>query len=132
MAGVKIILNRVNLFTMLRSPGGTVARDARKRAERVRDRAQLLAPVNTGRLRASINVRLRPGVLGIKYEVGSSLHYAKFQHDGTGVYGPRHRPIKAKRGKVMVFTWHGKQVFAREVRGAPATKFLAHALLAAV
>lgn len=132
MAGVKIVIDRVGLAKILRSPTGMVARDALKRGRRVRDLAQRLAPTDTGRLRGSINVRLKPGLRGVVVEVGTSLNYALYQHDGTGIYGPLHRPIRARRGKVMVFTWHGQRVYARQVRGVPGTKFLSRAVIAAV
>lgn len=132
MAGVKIVLDRLGLFQVLRSPTGMVARDALKRGRRVQSHAQRLAPVDTGRLRSSINVRLRPGIRGVVVEVGTSLDYAMFQHDGTGVYGPRHRMIRPRRAKVMVFSWRGRRVYAHEVRGAPGTKFLERALRSAV
>jgi hypothetical protein len=130
--GVRIVLDRVGLFSLLRSPTGAVARDALARGRRVQRAAQRIAPVRTGRLRESINVRMRPGIRGVVVEVGTSLNYALYQHDGTGVYGPRGRPIRARRGKVMVFDVGGQRVFAREVRGVPGTKFLARALSAAV
>jgi len=132
MAGVRIVLDRVGLFQLLRSPTGVVARDALKRGHRVQNLAQRLAPVDTGRLRNSINVRLKPGIRGVTVEVGTSLSYAMIQHDGSGVYGPRHRPIRARRGKVMVFTWHGQRVYAREVSGVRGTKFLSRAVIAAL
>jgi len=132
VAGVVIVLDRIALFQLLKSPTGAVIRDARRRGRRVQSAARRLAPVRTGRLRASIEVRLRPGVAGLVVEVGTGLHYARYQHDGTGVHGPLHRPIRAKRGKVMVFEWRGQRVFARQVSGAPATKFLERALHAAI
>lgn len=129
---VRIVLDRVGLFNLLRSPTGAVSRDAIARGRRVQRAAQRIAPVRTGRLRESINVRLRPGIRGIVVEVGTSLSYALYQHDGTGVYGPRGHSIRARRGKVMVFEVGGQRVFAREVRGVPGTKFLERALSAAV
>lgn len=137
MAGVKIILNRPGLFNLLRSPTGVVGRDALRRGRRVQALAQRLAPRRTGRLAGSIYVRMRPGILGPKVQVGTSLKYARWQHDGTGIYGPRHRPITPKRrgrrrGSVLVFDWRGQRVYAQKVRGAPATKFLTRALKAAV
>lgn len=132
MAGVRITLDRVGLFKLLRSPTGVVGRDAFRRGLRVRNVARRLAPVDTGRLKNSIQVEMKRGIRGLKVDVGTSLKYAKFQHDGTGIHGNRGRPIRRRRGKVMVFTWRGERVFARQVRGVPATKFLERALLAAL
>lgn len=139
MAGVKIVLYRSGLHSLLRSPRGVVGRDALRRGHRVQAVAQRLAPRRSGRLSSSIYVRMRAGILGPIVEVGSPLDYAKWQHDGTGIYGPRHRPIRPKRrglsrrrGAVLVFDWRGQRVYARSVRGAPPTKFLSRALHAAV
>jgi hypothetical protein len=129
---VKIILDHVALFELLRSPTGAVARDAKKRGDRVQELARLLAPKRTGRLAASIRVRLVPRLSGVAVEVGSSLDYALYQHEGTGIYGPRHRPIRPTgRLGVLVFEHHGVRVYARQVSGARPTKFLEHALIAA-
>lgn len=132
MAGVKVVLDPIGLFKLLRSPTGAVGRDALRRGRRVQAHAQRLAPVRTGHLRASINVRMRPGLRGLVVEVGTGVSYAMYQHEGTGIYGPAHRPIRARRGKVMAFEWRGNRVFAREVRGTRATKFLERALRSAV
>lgn len=129
--GVYIVLDRVGLFQLLRSPSGAVARDAKERGRRVQELARVLAPKRTGRLAESITVRMVPRLTGIAVQVGTGVDYAKFQHDGTGVHGPRHVPIRARRGKVMVFQVNGHTVFAKSVSGAPATKFLEHALRAA-
>lgn len=131
--GVHIVIDRVALTRLLRSPFGPVGRDAMKRGRRVRERAQRLAPKRTGRLAASIDVKMKIRPLGIVVEVGTGLSYARYQHDGTGIHGPRHRPIKARPGHVMVFGGSGgRTVFTRSVAGTPATKFLERALLAAV
>lgn len=133
MPGVIIVLDRVGLFQLLRSPTGAVARDALKRGRHVRDLARVLAPKRSGRLAASISVKLVPRLSGLAVEVGTGLDYALYQHDGTGVYGPRHSPIRARRGKVLVFTAGvGDKVFARSVRGARPTKFLERAIVAAI
>jgi len=131
--GVHIVINHVALTRLLRSPFGAVGRDAMKRGRRVQGTARRLAPKRTGRLAASIEVKMKIRPLGIVVEVGTGLSYARYQHDGTGVYGPRHSPIDARRGHVMVFTGSsGNTVFAQSVRGTPATKFLERAVFSAV
>jgi hypothetical protein len=104
-----------------------------KRGRRVQSRARRLAPKRTGRLAASIEVKMKIRPLGIVVEVGTGLSYAKYQHDGTGIYGPLHRPITVRRGHVMVFSGSGgRTVFTQSVRGTPATKFLENAVFAAI
>lgn len=90
--------------------------------------------IDTGRLRASINTQLvtrngEPAVL-----VGTNVKYARFVHDGTGLYGPRHRLIRPVRRKFLRFKprgSRGKFVYARAVKGSPGNAFLANALRAA-
>lgn len=105
-------------------------RDARRRAKNVEGLAKRLVHHRSGLLGHSIHVRLRPGLKGLSFEIGSDLDYALFHHDGTGIYGPRHRPIRAK-GKVMVFSVNGHRVYTPQVKGQRGTKFLERALVAA-
>lgn len=127
----KIVLDHVGLFELLRSPSGAVARDALRRGRRVQELARVLAPKRTGRLAESIDVNLRIRSGGIVVEIGTHVDYALFQHDGTGIYG-RGRPIRARAGKVLVFTIGGNKIYTRQVKGAPATKFLERAIYAAL
>ena len=57
-------------------------------------------------------------------------HHALYQHEGTGIYGPKGKPIRPKRAKLL--SWidpdTGDRVFAKEVRGTPAKKFLQRAI----
>jgi bacteriophage HK97-gp10 putative tail-component len=128
---VKIVLDQPGLFELLRSPTGAVARDALRRGDRVQAVARVLAPKRTGRLAASISVDLVAHRGGVAVQVGTNVDYALFQHDGTGIYG-RGRPIRPRAGKVLVFVSGGVKVYAHQVRGAPATKFLERAIFAAI
>lgn len=133
MAGVHVIIDHVALQRLLKSPFGPVGRDAVRRGRRVRNVAQRLAPKRSGRLASSINVNVKIRLSGLVVEVGSDLSYARFVHDGTGIYGPRHRPITGGRGGVMVFRGStGEVVYARSVAGMPGTPYLARAVFAAV
>lgn len=130
---VHVKLDHLALTRLLRSPTGAVGRDALKRGRRVRDRARLLVGKQTGRLAASIEVNFSVGLRGLVVHVGSSLKYARYHHDGTGVYGPHGRPIRPRRGKVMVFDGRlGGRVYARSVTGQRGTKYLERSLRAAV
>jgi hypothetical protein len=89
----------------------------------VQREAKRAAPVDTGRLRSSINVRFIGRMAG---EVGTSLPYAPAVEFGSGIHGERRRPyiIRPKRAKVLA--WRpgsygggfggGGMVFAREVK----------------
>lgn len=89
--------------------------------------------IDAGRLRASVATQLvtrdaQPAVL-----VGSNVKYARFVHDGTGLYGPRHQVIKPLRRKALRFRVKGQRgyVYARSVKGSSGNPFLKNALPAA-
>jgi hypothetical protein len=120
--------------------------DLLRRANRVKNRAQTLAPVDTGVLRASINVSAPIKVGGdVEVRVGSGVKYALFVHEGTGLWGsgnlirPRHGSVlrwpatnnsgsgrrRYKGGKTAAY------VFSRYSKGSPPNHFLTDALPAA-
>jgi hypothetical protein len=68
----------------LLSPMGPVGKDLQKLANDLTLEAQQLAPVRTGRLRASIRATFRPSGLGVDIQVGS--------HVGYGLVQERRRP----------------------------------------
>jgi len=92
-------------------------------AEEVTDRS--------GKLISSTNFELHVegGTVWLEF-YNDAGEYALFQHEGTGIYGPNKRPIRPKKGKYL--SWidqdTGKRVFAKEVRGTPAKKFLTRAI----
>lgn len=75
--------NEAALRVLLSGPGGGVARDLAKRAIRVQNRARQLCPVDTGRLRSSIQFRLGGSIAGLFADVGTNVVYARLVHDGT-------------------------------------------------
>lgn len=90
------------------------------------NRAKVLAPVDTGRLRASIRVESRRS-LGFRtiYTVGSDVEYAAMVNDGT-----RPHVIRPRRAQVLRFQVGGQVVFARVVNhpGTRPRPFLDRAL----
>lgn len=125
---------------LLTSPQGGMVRDLLRRGLLVETQAKrnlggVGGPkrIDTGRLRASIATVVvtrggSPVVL-----VGTNVNYGRYVHDGTGVYGPRHTPIRPKRGKFLRFKPRGskKWIYARQVKGMRPNPFLANALSAA-
>lgn len=89
--------------------------------------------VDTGRLRASINTQLVVEQGIPRAVIGTNVYYARWVHDGTGLYGPRHAVIRPKRRKFLRFRPHGSRryVYARSVKGSPGNPFLRNALHAA-
>lgn len=90
------------------------------------NRARILAPVRTGRLRSSIRAE-PPRFFSLRgsVTVGSDLEYAAAVNDGT-----RPHVIRPRRAKVLRFSVGGQVVFARLVNhpGTKGTKFLDKAL----
>ena len=88
-------------------------------------------PADTGRLRSSLNLEVRPLEVSVKPDFGSrkELEYAGYVHDGTGVYGPRKKPIRPKRKKVLRFkTREGNWVSVRQVKGQRPQPFFKEAM----
>lgn len=90
------------------------------------NRAKVLAPVNTGRLRASIRIESRRLLtLRSVYTIGSDVSYAGYVHDGT-----RPHTIRPKRAQALRFVIGGRVVFAKVVHhpGTRARPFLDRAV----
>lgn len=95
----------------------------------VANAARRRCPVGDGTLRADIRSRTFQRGSESVGEVYSDLERAAYVHQGTGIYGPSHRPIRPVRARVLSWEQRGAgRVFAREVRGARAQPFLADAL----
>jgi phage gpG-like protein len=142
MAQVRIThrLDLTAVRNLVSSPQGGVAQDMLRRGLLVETQAKrnlggIDGPkrIDTGRLRSSINTQLvlrqgRPVAV-----VGTNVFYARWVHDGTGLYGPAHRVIKPKRRKFLRFRpgGRGRYVYAKQVKGMRGNAFLANALSAA-
>jgi hypothetical protein len=90
--------------------------------------AKQYAPIEHGFLRGSINTK-GPVVTGTNVEasVGTNLDYARYQEEGTGIYGPKKTPITPKKGKLLVWTSGGKFFFARSVKGVRPKRYFRRA-----
>jgi hypothetical protein len=123
---IRFTMNQQEFRNMTTS--GTIAQATWRAAGKVRDDAKReltsQGRVDTGLLRQSIvGRRIRAGVTGVWYEVGSDLDYAIYQHEGTRDHGPvRARLLRFKPKGSGVF------VFAKRVRGVRPSKFLTRAL----
>lgn len=144
MAGVTIVFSGPALRSIAIAASED---DLRIRANRVLNAARRGAPVDTGRLRASLTVTFNRGPGGEPVaRIGSNEPHAIWVHEGTGIYGPRHAMIHPRRGRFMVWpainnSGSGNRryaggktqfyVFARQTRGMPGRPFLLNALDAA-
>ncbi len=90
------------------------------------NRAKILCPVDTGRLRSTIRGQARrTWTLRPVFVVGTNVDYAEFVHDGT----PPH-DIRPRTKRALKFTIGGQVVFAKVVHhpGTRARPFLDRAL----
>lgn len=140
------------LQALLRGRTGPVASDLLRRGRNVESRAKVLTPVDRGRLRSSITHELVSEGGDLICRIGTNVEYARHVHDGTGIYGPRGRPIRPVNAKVLAWPVRGttsrrrtrtgrivttraqtrtSTAFAMEVAGSPPRPYLRNALPAA-
>lgn len=128
---VRVTYNEPEFYRVFRSPTGPYGRHMQDIVRQVANVARQQAPVQDGFLRASIatSVELRGGkMIGTVY---SSLEYAIYVHEGTGLYGPRRAVIRPRRARALVFKLQGgPTVFAAYTRGQRPQRFLVDALRA--
>lgn len=141
--------DQAGLHALLHSPRGPVAADLLRRGRRVESKAKVLCPVDQGRLRSSITHELVTSGDDLIVRIGTNVSYARFVHDGTGIYGPTRQPIRPKRARVLAWPVRGTTsvrrsrsgrmvrsraqvrtgtAFARQVAGSPGRPFLRNAL----
>lgn len=85
MAGstFRVVLNEAAILGLMTGSDGAVARDLTRRAIAVQAEAARLCPVDTGRLRGSIEWELGRDARGLVARVGTNVHYARFVEEGT-------------------------------------------------
>ncbi|MDI9914347.1 hypothetical protein [Rhodococcus sp. IEGM 1379] len=106
------------------------------------NRARVNCNVNTGQLRSSITHHVTLSGTSAKTRVGSPLERARYIHEGTGIYGPKGKPIVPVTAKALKFPTPkmigplgrggsrspGGFVFAKSVKGIQPNPFLTDAL----
>lgn len=135
---VRVDLHHAQIQNFLYSPAGPVVRGVRRWSQEVRTVAIANAPKDTGELAGSsiVEMNTHPGfVVGV---ITFRARHAIWVHEGTGIYGPRHRPIRRRGGGYMRFPNRrgigprggrpSLYVYARSVRGQPGQPFLVYAL----
>jgi len=79
----RIVLHRDAIDRLFRSVDGPVGKDLARRAIQVERTAKHLAPVDTGRLRSSVNHSLKIDGRGLVAFIGTNVDYAIYQEFGT-------------------------------------------------
>lgn len=119
----RVRLDRAALSRTMKNASRAELREA---SRQVVNRAKVLVPVRTGRLRSSIRAE-PPRFFSLRgvVSVGSDLEYAGFVNDGT-----RPHVIRPRRAKALRFTVGGRTVYATVVNhpGTRARPFLDRAL----
>ncbi len=96
-----------------------------KTAYKVENRAKAYAPIDKGSLRGSIHTQgPRATRNNVEATVGTNIKYAKWQEQGTGIYGPRKQMIVPVRAKRLAFKVGGAWVYARQVRGVKPQRYI--------
>ena len=135
--------NRAQMQAALATDAG---RWGNRLGRQVVNAAKVRAPVDEGRLRSSIThtVTVVPGSAVVR--VGSPLEYARYVHEGTGVFGPKRQRIRPVSAKALKFPTPKQMgplragarrpskdkrgfVFADSVAGQPPNPFLTDALV---
>lgn len=119
----RVRLDRAQLTRTIR---GASRRELETVARQVMNRAKVLAPVDTGRLRASIRIESRRTLtLRSVYTIGSDVEYAQMVHDGT-----RPHIIRPRQAQALRFRIGGRIVYAKVVHhpGTRARPFLDRAV----
>lgn len=95
-----------------------------KSAHRTEFLAKAKAPIEYGNLRGSITTQgPRVTTNNVEASVGTNLDYARYQEEGTGLYGPRKQVITPKSGTILAWKRGGKWTFARSVKGVKPQRY---------
>lgn len=140
---IDVRLDDAALQRMLTGTNGAAYQAVLRKGNQVLNLAIAECPVDEGRLRGSLTLEMRDvGGLPVA-RVGSNLPYARFVHDGTGIYGPAHKRITPRNAKALRWPLknnsgsgrrrykNGKTAgyaFAKSVRGVEGRPFLLNAL----
>jgi hypothetical protein len=79
----------------------------------VEDEAKANAPSESGQLRASISAYFAGRNLGV---LEATAPHAKYLHEGTGIYGPKRRPIVIEPKGKKALNWPGAKHPVKRVR----------------
>lgn len=81
----------------------------KRTAEKIEGTARLIAPRRTGALVKSHRVQQERGPGGrfaTGFSISANTYYARWVHEGTGLFGPKRGYIYPRRGRAMVIPAH--------------------------
>lgn len=115
----------VNFRSIERAATGLMDRDLISTQVLIRAGASIIvkymkeeAPHRTNALRNSIQAK----TAAARSEIWG-LFYGRYHIEGTGIYGPKKRPIVPVRAKVLRFVIGDRVIFAKSVRGIKPNRF---------
>jgi hypothetical protein len=138
-------VNQAVVDELLRGRSGPVVRHIQDICDAVTAEAARNVKRDTGALAASIEPTVNVYGKIVVGRVGTPLEYARYLHEGTGIYGPKGTRIRPVTAKVLRFKPgrmigplpkgqagsspenRGGWVFARSVKGIPPHPFLVEA-----
>lgn len=85
----RVVFDEAALRRLFESPEGDIGKDLVKRALRVQRRAKQIAPVDTGRLRSSVEYEAGRDSRGLVARIGTDVTYAVYLEFGTRRMAPR-------------------------------------------
>lgn len=131
---MRVVLHHHRIQELLHSPSGPVVQEVVSRSRTVTNLAKRKVGVDTGRLKGSIRFSIQVQGGKVIGTVGTIVQYGVYHHEGTGIYGPKRRPITPVKAKVLAFPVKGGKgmAYARSVRGAKGNPYLLEALREAV
>lgn len=127
-------IDRQAVTRLVQGRGSPVYDAVQRGTNRARDRAKIevtaAGRVDTGYLRNQIQSDVRVTGSRVIGKVTSHAPYSRFVHGGTGIYGPRGRPIVPRRARYLRFKPKGSAtfVFTKSVKGMRPTPFMQRAL----
>jgi hypothetical protein len=132
---VRVSINRANMTWFLTAPSGPIVRAVATYTRRTLNAGRAGAPVDTGAGRAAMHSDVVVEAGSIRGRVYLPKHLF-FHALGTGIYGPKGRPIKPVNGKYLVWRAKGGAraggraplIFARQVKGVPRNDWMIAAL----
>jgi hypothetical protein len=82
------------------------------------------APVRSGNLRKLITSFVKGEGADVTGTVIPTATYSEFVHRGTGIYGPYGIPIVPKTAKALAFSYGGRTIVRKSVKGQKANPFV--------